>query len=110
MADFDKVKRLYQEHQSGIHEKLVDIMGSRSYVHVNAMRKIDWDSSSGPAGVNTYMETLTKETGTLHRVLSRHLPEMTVMMIMDPVFNSYRDQWTQAFDEAEAKTETGKQR
>lgn len=110
MADFDKVKRLYQEHQSGIHEKLVDIMGSRSSVHVSAMRKIDWDSSSGPAGANTYMETLTKETGTLHRVLSRHLPEMTVMMIMDPVFNSYRDQWTRAFDEAEAKTETGKQR
>ncbi|KAL4805099.1 Vps54-like protein-domain-containing protein [Aspergillus unguis] len=110
MADFDKVKRLYQEHQSGIHEKLVDIMGSRSSVHVAAMRKVEWDSSSGPAGVNPYMETLAKETGTLHRVLSKHLPEMTVMMIMDPVFKSYRDQWTQAFDEANVKTEAGKQR
>ncbi|KAL4781078.1 Vps54-like protein-domain-containing protein [Aspergillus varians] len=110
MADFDKVKRLYQEHQSGIHEKLADIMGSRSSVHVNAMRKVDWDSGAGSAGVNSYMETLTKETGTLHRVLSRHLPETTVMMIMDPVFKSYRDQWTQAFDEAEIKTETGKKR
>ncbi|KAL2863254.1 vacuolar protein sorting-associated protein 54 [Aspergillus lucknowensis] len=109
MADFDKVKRLYQEHQSGIHEKLVDIMGSRSSVHANAMEKIDWESGSGPP-VNPYMETLTKETGTLHRVLSRHLPEMTVMMIMDPVFQSYRDQWTRAFDEAVIKSETGKQR
>ncbi|RDW92797.1 vacuolar protein sorting-associated protein 54 [Aspergillus mulundensis] len=110
MADFDKVKRLYQEHQSGIHEKLVDIMGSRSSIHVNAMRQVDWDTSSRPAGVSPYMETLTKETGTLHRVLSKHLPEMTVMMIMDPVFNSYRDQWTRAFDEAQIKTEAGKQR
>ncbi|CBF73667.1 hypothetical protein AN7993.2 [Aspergillus nidulans FGSC A4] len=110
MADFDKVKRLYQEHQSGIHEKLVDIMGSRSSIHVNAMRQIDWDSSSRPAGVSPYMETLTKETGTLHRVLSKHLPEMTVIMIMDPVFKSYRDQWTRAFDEAQIKTEVGKQR
>ncbi|KAL4926130.1 vacuolar protein sorting-associated protein 54 [Aspergillus undulatus] len=109
MADFDKVKRLYQEHQSGIHEKLVEIMGSRSSVHANAMRKVDWDSGSG-SGVSPYMETLTKETGTLHRVLSRHLPEMTVMMIMDPVFQSYRDQWTRAFDEAQVKTESGKQR
>ncbi|PTU21141.1 hypothetical protein P175DRAFT_0459365 [Aspergillus ochraceoroseus IBT 24754] len=108
MADFDKVKRLYQEHQSGIHEKLVDIMGSRSNVHVNAMKKIDWDFGPG-SGVNAYMETLTKETGTLHRVLSKHLPEMTVMMIMDPVFKSYREQWTRAFDEAVIKSETGKQ-
>ncbi|KAL2821845.1 Vps54-like protein-domain-containing protein [Aspergillus cavernicola] len=109
MADFDKVKRLYQEHQSGIHEKLVDIMGSRSSVHINGMRKVDWEAGPGPT-VNAYMETLTKETGTLHRVLSRHLPEMTVMMIMDPVFNSFRDQWTRAFDEAIITSETGKQR
>lgn len=111
MADFDKVKRLYQEHQSGIHEKLVDIMSSRSATHVTAMKKIDWDASSAsPAAVNPYMETLTKETGTLHRVLSKHLPESTVMMIMAPVFNSYRDQWTKAFDEAAVKSETAKQR
>ncbi|KAL4967168.1 vacuolar protein sorting-associated protein 54 [Aspergillus stella-maris] len=110
MADFDKVKRLYQEHQSGIHEKLVEIMGGRSSVHANAMRKIDWDSGPSSSGPSPYMETLTKETGTLHRVLSRHLPEMTVMMIMDPVFQSYRDQWTRAFDEAQVKTESGKQK
>ena len=108
MGEFDKVKRLYQEHQSGIHEKLVDIMSSRSTVHVNAMKKIDWESSSST--VNPYMETLTKETATLHRVLSKHLPDMTVMMIMEPVFKSYRDQWTKAYEEASVKTETGKQR
>jgi vacuolar protein sorting-associated protein 54 len=107
MGDFDKVKRLYQEHQSGIHEKLVDIMGSRSSIHANAMRNIDWGQGSD---VNPYMETLTRETATLHRVLSRHLPEMTVMMIMDPVFQNYRDQWTRAFDEAVIRSEAGRKR
>lgn len=109
MGEFDKVKRLYQEHQSGIHEKLVDIMSGRSSVHVNAMKKIDWNAS-GSSTVNPYMETLAKETGTLHRVLSKHLPDMTVSMIMDPVFNSYREQWTKAFDEVTIHTENGKQR
>ncbi|KAJ5146456.1 Vacuolar protein sorting-associated protein 54 [Penicillium bovifimosum] len=108
MAEFDKVKRLCQEHQSGIHEKLVDIMSSRSSVRVNAMKKIDWDAKG--AAVNPYMETLAKETGTLHRVLSKHLPDMTVSMIMVPVFHSYRDQWMKAFDEADVKTEAGKKR
>jgi vacuolar protein sorting-associated protein 54 len=110
MAEFDKVKRLCQEHQSGIHEKLVDIMSSRSSVHVNAMKKIDWDASGGSTAVHPYMETLAKETGTLHRVLSKHLPDMTVSMIMVPVFKSYRDQWTKAFEEANVQTEAGMKR
>lgn len=108
MGEFDRVKRLYQEHQSGIHEKLVDIMSSRSSVHVAAMKKIDWDAAGG--NVNPYMETLTKETGTLQRVLSKHLPDMTVMMIMEPVFKSYGDQWTKAFEETNVNSEAGKQR
>lgn len=110
MAEFDKVKRLCQEHQTGIHEKLVDIMSSRSTVHVTAMKKIDWDTEDPSGNVHSYMETLAKETGTLHRVLSKHLPEMTVEMIMVPVFNSYRDQWTDALQEAAVKTDGGKKR
>ncbi|KAJ5664920.1 uncharacterized protein N7477_007368 [Penicillium maclennaniae] len=109
MAEFDKVKRLCQEHQSGIHEKLVDIMSSRSTVHVNAMKKIDWDADNS-SGVHPYMETLAKETGTLHRVLSKHLPDMTVEMIMGPVFNNYRDHWMKAFEEAQVESEAGKKR
>ena len=83
MIEFDKVKRLYQEHQAGINDKLVDIMSGRATTHVNAMKKIDWDATGGD-GVNPYMETLVKETATLHKVLSKHLPEMTVQMIMGP--------------------------
>ncbi|PGH00766.1 hypothetical protein AJ79_08104 [Helicocarpus griseus UAMH5409] len=110
VAEFDKVKRLYQEHQSGIHEKLVDIMSSRASIHINAMKKIDWDAQQNPSVVSPYMETLTKETGTLQRVLAKHLPESTVMMIMDPVFASYKDQWAKAFQSAAVKTESGKRR
>lgn len=110
MAEFDKVKRLCQEHQNQIHEKLVDIMSSRSSVHVNAMRKVDWDAEGASPEVHPFMETLAKETGTLHRVLSKHLPDMTVDMIMGPVFNSYRDQWVKAFEETDINTESGKKK
>ena len=108
MAEFDKVKRLYQEHQSGIHDKLVEIMSGRATTHVNAMKKVQWEQQS--SDVSPYMETLTKETSTLHRVLSKHLPETTVSMIMDPVFASYRDQWGNAFREVRVTSELGKKR
>jgi len=110
MGEFDKVKRLYQEHQAGIHEKLVDIMSGRAAMHVNAMKKIKWDEASEKQEVSPYMETLTKETITLHKVLSKHLPEMTVMMIMNPVFSSYKEQWSTALREVAVKTEMGKER
>ncbi|KAI9662775.1 MAG: hypothetical protein M1829_006119 [Trizodia sp. TS-e1964] len=111
MADFDKVKRLFQEHQSGIHEKLVEIMSGRATTHVKEMKKIDWDDTSEKGqNVSLYMETLTKETLTLHRVLSKHLPESTISMIMDPVLSSYREQWGAAFQEVQVSTELGKNR
>ena len=110
MVEFDKVKRLYQEHQSGINDKLVDIMSGRASTHISVMKKIDWDSDIGVQGVNSYMELLIKETTTLHKVLSKHLPEMTVRMVMDPVFSSYREQLGRAFADAEVKKPTGKQR
>lgn len=110
MTEFDKLKRLYQEHQSGINDKLVDIMSGRAGSHVNAMKKIDWDGPDSTNAVNPYMETLVKETSTLQKVLSKHLPEMTVRMIMDPVFNSYREQWEKALEDVEIKTAAGRQR
>lgn len=110
MVEFDKVKRLYQEHQSGINDKLVDIMSGRATMHVNVMRKIDWDASNANQGVSPYMETLVKETITLHKVLSKHLPEITVQTIMEPVFRSYREQWGKAFGDVDVKTVAGKER
>ena len=110
MVEFDKVKRLYQEHQAGINDKLVDIMSGRATTHVNVMRKINWDSPSPDQAVSPYMETLVKETTTLHKVLSKHLPDMTVRMIMDPVFSSYREQWGKAFHDVDVRTVAGKER
>ncbi len=117
LAEFEKVKRLYLDHQAGINDKLVDIMSGRAATHVAAMRKVHWDGGAAAAGadaqsmpVSPHMETLTKETSTLHRVLGKHLPEVSVRMIMDPVFDNYREQWGKAFEEAVVKTEAGKQR
>ncbi len=110
MVEFDKVKRLYQEHQAGINDKLVDIMSGRATTHVNVMKKINWDSSPPGQAMSSYMETLVRETTTLHKVLSKHLPDVTVRMIMDPVFKSYREQWGKAFHDVDVKTVAGKER
>lgn len=110
MTDFDKMKREYQEHQAGIHDKFVDIMSGRATYNVKLMKNIDWDASpNGGASVNGYMETTVKETTTLHRVLSRHLPNMSVQMIMDPVFESYKEQFGKAIQEVEVRTVSGKE-
>ena len=109
MIEFDKVKRLLQEHQSGIHDKFVDIMTGRATSHVNTMKKVDWDAPSGES-VNGYMETLVKETATLHKVLARHLPDSAVQLIIVPVMANYKEQWGKAFREAIVKTPEGKGR
>lgn len=96
MGEFDKIRRAYLEHQQSIYDKLVDIMAGRASAHAKAMKLIDWDAVDDGA-VNKYMETLTKETSTLHRVLSKHLPDLTVKTIMEPVFRSYKEQWGKEF-------------
>jgi vacuolar protein sorting-associated protein 54 len=112
LGEFDKLKRLYQDHQMAIHDKLVEIMTARATSHVNSMKKLDFDAEAkkNADGTSTYMETLTKETGTLHRVLSRHLAEMDVTVILSQIFASYKEQWLKAFQGVEIKTPAGKQR
>ncbi|KAL8790912.1 MAG: hypothetical protein Q9213_000337 [Squamulea squamosa] len=111
MIEFDKVRRLYQEHQYGVHDKFVEIMSGRASAHVAAMKKINWDVPiKDPQAINPYMETLVKETLTLHKVLSKFLPEMTIKMIMDPVFNSYQEQLGKGFQDVGVKTSAGKSR
>ncbi|KAG5940631.1 hypothetical protein E4U53_007555 [Claviceps sorghi] len=108
MGEFDKVRRLLQEHQSSIHQKLVDIMNGRAALHAKSMRAIDWDTSNA-ASVHAYMEILAKETTTLHRVLTKHLPGTSIQMIMVPVFASYKEQLGAPLREAAPKTEAGQQ-
>lgn len=112
MIEFDKVKRLVQEHQNGIHEKLVDIMSGRASMHVRSMKNVDWEEAAKNKAVNVspYMEILTKETATLQKVLAKHLPEPVVTGIMSPVFASYRDQWTSAYQETIIKSAAAKER
>ncbi|ROT39237.1 vacuolar protein sorting-associated protein [Sodiomyces alkalinus F11] len=108
MGEFDKVRRLFQEHQNSIFDKLVDIMGGRVAYHSKAIKAIDWDGD-GAQSVHPYMEALVKETATLHRVLSKHVPESSVQMVMVPVFASYKEQLGKVFDAADPKTEAGRQ-
>ena len=109
MGEFDKVRRLLQEHQDSIHQKLVDIMGGRATVHAKSMRAIDWDTTKAE-GPHPYMEILAKETTTLHRVLTKHLPESSIRVIMAPVFARYKDQLGEPLREATPETEAGLQR
>ncbi|KAI5270836.1 Vps54-domain-containing protein [Aureobasidium subglaciale] len=112
LGEFDKLKRLYQDHQMAIHDKLVEIMTARATSHVNSMKKLDFDAEAkkNADGTSAYMETLTKETGTLHRVLSRHLAGMDVTVILSQIFASYKEQWLKAFQGVEIKTMAGRQR
>lgn len=112
MGEFDKVRRLFQEHQNNIYEKLVEIMSGRASTHAKAMKAVDWDSgtSASPAGVNGYMETLVKDTVTLYKVLSKHLPKGTILMIMPPVFDSYKSYLSKTLENLKPTTEHGVQR
>lgn len=111
LAEFDNVKRLLHDQQQSIHEKLIDIMSNRATVHVRNLRKIEWDAEGETKkDVSPNMETLTKETVTLHKVINKYLHEMQVRMIMAPVFESYRDQLSKVFKDAAVKTDLGKQR
>lgn len=109
MSDFDDIKRRLQEHRLGIHDKLVEIMTGRAASHIEAMKKVDWEATSD-AQANPYMETLIKETTTLHKVLTRHLFENDVKMIIGPVLANYRDRWGKAFQEVIIKSQNGKDR
>ncbi|RKF63470.1 Vacuolar protein sorting-associated protein 54, chloroplastic [Erysiphe neolycopersici] len=106
--EFDKIKKVYLEHQKSISDKLVEIMAGRTMAHTKSMRSIDWSKERD--GVNNYMETLTKETNTLYRVLSKHLPEATVNKIMQSVLANYKEQWSKAFGEVSLVSEKAKER
>ncbi|KAJ8123890.1 hypothetical protein ONZ43_g261 [Nemania bipapillata] len=104
MGEFDKVRRQFQEHQNNIYDKLVEIMSGRAAMHAKTIKSIPWEQEAAST-VNEYMERLVKETVTLHRVLTKHLPEGTVQLIMSPVFESYKSQIGNALQALEVKNE-----
>ncbi|KAI0966677.1 Vps54-like protein-domain-containing protein [Xylaria arbuscula] len=104
MGEFDKVKRSFQEHQNNIYDKLVEIMSGRAGMHAKAMKGIVWEEETD-LKVNAYMETIAKDTVTLHRVLTKHLPESTARFIISAVFGNYKNHIGNALGSLEAKNE-----
>jgi vacuolar protein sorting-associated protein 54 len=109
MGEFDKVRRLFQEHQNNIYDKLVEIMAGRALGAAKKLKTIDWDTSSNESA-HEYMETITKGTITLHRNLTKHLPEGAVRMIMFAVFKNYKDTFGNAFRGLEPTTKASQNR
>ncbi|KAF2859777.1 Vps54-domain-containing protein [Piedraia hortae CBS 480.64] len=110
LADFDKTKRLYQEHQSGINEKLIEIIISRAQTHIKTMKSLPWDSPEDDGKVSAYMEGMIKETTTFYRVLSRHLSEYDIKYIMRRIFETFEQHWTAAFASITPESEAAKAR
>ncbi|KAK4204244.1 putative vacuolar protein sorting-associated protein 54 [Triangularia verruculosa] len=109
MGEFDKVRRDFMEHQNSIYDKLVEIMTGRVGMAGRKLRSLPWNDASAADGVSEYMEGLAKDTITLHKNLTRHLPEGTVRYIMMPVFRNYKDTLGAAFAEVEVSG-VGKER
>ncbi|KAF2125564.1 Vps54-domain-containing protein [Dothidotthia symphoricarpi CBS 119687] len=111
IAEFDNTKRLLQDQQVSIHDKLTDILSGRATVHMRSLKKVDWDSEAeANKAVSPSMESLTKDTVTMHKVINKYLSEMQVRMIMAPVFESYREQVGKVITEAAVATPRGKAR
>ncbi|KAI6908766.1 hypothetical protein D0869_06874 [Hortaea werneckii] len=117
LAEFDKTKRVYQDHQSGIHDKLVDIMTGTSQTHIKSLHTATYDKEGDDQeedgeidSPSPFIETLTKQTLTFHRVLSRHLSEFDVGLIMRRIAEQYREQWVTAFKAIEVKPNSAKRR
>jgi vacuolar protein sorting-associated protein 54 len=111
LAEYSRLERVFQEHQSFIHNKFIDIMGSRAAACIRAMGKVEWDHASELQGnVSPHVETLVTETLTLKRVLNKFLPPSSVDRVITRVFDNYRNQFLTAFDSAAVKTELGRAR
>jgi vacuolar protein sorting-associated protein 54 len=111
IGEFDNVKRLLQDQQVSIHDKLTDILSGRATVHMRSLKKVEWDTEAEiNKDVSSSMESLTKDTVTMHKVINKYLSEMQVRMIMSPVFESYREQVGKVIVDAPVKTQGGKAR
>ncbi|KAL1406348.1 hypothetical protein Q8F55_008047 [Vanrija albida] len=110
LIEFDKLKRDYQEHQNEIHAKLVAIMADRLAVHCGELREIDWEAAAGRDGPRQYALMLTKETQTLHKVLSKYLSQATVEGVMSQVLAASVHRLSEEFTKVEFKSEDAKKR
>ncbi|KAI4683532.1 uncharacterized protein J4E88_004708 [Alternaria novae-zelandiae] len=111
IGEFDNVKRLLYDQQNQIHEKLTGILAGRAKVHMRSLKKVEWDAEAEVnKDVSPSMESLTKDTVTMHKVINKYLSDIQVRMIMGPVFESYREEVGGVIKEAAVKTPGGKAR
>jgi vacuolar protein sorting-associated protein 54 len=111
IGEFDNVKRLLQDQQVSIHDKLTDILSGRATLHMRSLKKVEWDNEAETnKDVSSSMESLTRDTATMHKVINKYLSEIQVRMIMTPVFESYREQVGKVIQDAVVKTPAGKAR
>ncbi|CAO3637188.1 unnamed protein product [Cunninghamella echinulata] len=109
LSEFDRVVKDFKDHQKEIYIKLVAIMNERFTVHIKAMQVIQWDNDETTGKqANIYMETLVKETMTLHKVLSKYLPTNDLQFIMTQVFHSFTNQLSQEIKQLSIRTNQGK--
>ncbi|KAJ2964903.1 hypothetical protein NQZ79_g350 [Umbelopsis isabellina] len=102
LSEFDRMLKDYQNHQGEIHAKLIAIMNER-------FDAINWDTSSAQSP-NAYMETLVKETTTLHKVLNKYLPPQDLKFILNRVFASFTSQLAHEYSHCVVTTQAGKDR
>ncbi|KAF7722023.1 hypothetical protein EC973_003779, partial [Apophysomyces ossiformis] len=111
LVEFDRIVNDYKDHQSEIHAKLVGIMNERLSVHIAAMKEVVWEEEDDPnKSANGYMETLVRETMTLHKVLNRYLKQRDLQTIMSQVFQSFTTQLSQEFNGLSIGSDRGKAR
>ncbi|CAO3641686.1 unnamed protein product [Cunninghamella blakesleeana] len=109
LSEFDRIVKDFKDHQKEIYIKLIAIMNERFSVHINAMQVIQWDNEESTGKqANLYMETLVKETMTLHKVLSKYLPSNDLQFIMTQVFHSFTSQLSQEIKQLPIRTNQGK--
>ncbi|KAI5832533.1 Vps54-domain-containing protein [Schizophyllum commune Tattone D] len=109
LIEFDKMKRDLQEHQHEVHIKLIAIMSDRINQHMKALQAVDWESTKDE-GVNGYMTLMTKETMTLHKVLTKFLALPVVEMVMTQVFAAINHRLSEEFTKIDLPHDHAKQR
>ncbi|KAG9243925.1 Vps54-like protein-domain-containing protein [Calycina marina] len=108
MADFDKIRRSFLEHQQSIYDKLLDIMSGRAATHSKALKAVSWDLARDSP--NAYIEQLSKDTSIFHKVMIKHLPEATSQAVMQPIYKAYREQLGKAYGDVVLGSEDAKKR
>ncbi|CAG8444809.1 14933_t:CDS:10 [Cetraspora pellucida] len=73
-------------------------------------RSMNWDESSAKNGPNPYMESLVKETTTLHKVLNKYLPQGILQNVMSDVFKSSNTKIAEEIAKVNIHTPLGKER